>query len=898
MRASRILKFPHRLALGCAILLGVSLIVGELPANSSAAGASDFRLINQSGFGDRQNSFSWSMQWFQGKLYVGIARNEACFEAATGAFYFPQFPFLYPPAPGISGPCPADKYDIDLRAEIWQYTPSINSWLRVFQSPADLPNPLAPGKTVAREQGFRGMAIFSPPNGQPALYAGGVTAREYIPGLPPPRILRTTDGLHWDPVTLDMPDAIYTKLVTGGRPTGFRGMVVFNGRLFLIASDGLGGSGAIMEATPESTAGDRFRLKQVSPPDMEVFEIEVFNGQLYAGTADLATGYAVWRTNAAGAQPYVFTPVVTNGAGRGPAMASVVSMHVFKGRLYVSANGSFPDLISRSELIRVNPDDSWDVVSGDPRLTSSGMKTPLSGLPDGFGNTFTAHIWRQEDFQGALFAGTNDDSWTFACASSIGVGGESTCVPGSGSSQVNNELGFDLVCSFDGIQWAYITHNAFGHPHDFGARTIAASPIGLFVGSANVLDGTDVFLGTPSSPGALCPAALNVQAELSGSTPVISWMPPAGATQFSVFRSAYTPNSQAHLGQPFNGTPPSPNDPKTLDFPTWVQGYYQLLPNSQIPGPFTRIGTTSQSFFQDTSASAGVQYAYYVVSQDSQGQQSGPSNVALVPNVSPLVTFDSLQNAMNALASKGKITASGASTLQNLLSQAISQTITGDLAGAISSLQSLLNLVQQNPGILDGLAAQDLQGLIIQLLERVTTAQGGAISPNALFSDGQVVATVTPTPTVTGTPSGTVTPTVTPTPGGSVTATPTATPTTAATTQSNPTATATATATPTRQAATSTPAAAPSAPGSLTASTFRSGSISLSWQPSVTPGVTYRLYRGSAPGQESLYRSGLTSTSFTDTSVPRLVVYWYKVTAVNGSGAESSPSNETFGEAT
>src|SRR5579884_3803672 len=102
MRASRIVKFPHRLAQGRAILLGDSLIVGELPANSSAAGASDFQLINQSGFGDRQNSFSWSMQWFQGKQYVGIARNEACFEAATGAFYFPQFPFLYPPAPGIS----------------------------------------------------------------------------------------------------------------------------------------------------------------------------------------------------------------------------------------------------------------------------------------------------------------------------------------------------------------------------------------------------------------------------------------------------------------------------------------------------------------------------------------------------------------------------------------------------------------------------------------------------------------------------------------------------------------------------------------------------------------------------------------------------------------------------
>ena len=43
--------------------------------------------INQPGFGDRQNSYAWSMQWFKGQLYVGTFRNALCVERATMDFY-------------------------------------------------------------------------------------------------------------------------------------------------------------------------------------------------------------------------------------------------------------------------------------------------------------------------------------------------------------------------------------------------------------------------------------------------------------------------------------------------------------------------------------------------------------------------------------------------------------------------------------------------------------------------------------------------------------------------------------------------------------------------------------------------------------------------------------------
>jgi hypothetical protein len=48
--------------------------------------------------------------------------------------------------------------------------------------------------------------------------------------------------------------------------------------------------------------------------------------------------------DATGPPPYSLTPVVTDGTGRGATMASVVSMHVFGGRLYVGSAGWYPSL--------------------------------------------------------------------------------------------------------------------------------------------------------------------------------------------------------------------------------------------------------------------------------------------------------------------------------------------------------------------------------------------------------------------------------------------------------------------------------------------------------------------------------------------------------------------------
>src|SRR5205814_5728646 len=83
-------------------------------------------MISTGGFGDVHNTWAWSMQWFKGKLYVGTGREVACVTTAT-AMLQTGLP-LYPPP---SGNCPADYHHLSLQAEIWQYTPATNTWLRV-----------------------------------------------------------------------------------------------------------------------------------------------------------------------------------------------------------------------------------------------------------------------------------------------------------------------------------------------------------------------------------------------------------------------------------------------------------------------------------------------------------------------------------------------------------------------------------------------------------------------------------------------------------------------------------------------------------------------------------------------------------------------------------------------
>src|SRR6185503_17205573 len=151
------------------------------------------------------------------------------------------------------------------------------------RSPNDVPiEGTAPVKYTARDVGYRGMEVFREADGTEALYVSGVTSRGaqgvgFNGPVPPPRLLRSTDGVNFAPVPQDPGTVLGDTTVTG-----FRTIVSLNGKMYVLASIGLLGHGIVYEASHPEQGNNAFR--QVSPPGKTFFEIESYNDTLYLGT--------------------------------------------------------------------------------------------------------------------------------------------------------------------------------------------------------------------------------------------------------------------------------------------------------------------------------------------------------------------------------------------------------------------------------------------------------------------------------------------------------------------------------------------------------------------------------------------------------------------------------------
>jgi hypothetical protein len=618
----------------------------QLPKAALQTAPPEVRLIAQDGFGDPRNTLAWSMARFRGRIYVGTGRQVVCVENWTVDFFLRvSNRYVTNPLPGTT--CPADPYDMDLRAEIWEYTPRTGKWRRVYKSRADVPNPRAPGKFVARDIAFRGMTVFRDARGRKRLYAGGVTADEYLPELKrkyPPRILSSRDGRHWRAtpardVVVRMPYGVF-------RPVGFRSLRVWRGRMYVTVTPGLTGDGAIFEVKrPWSPRRAHFR--QITPSTMAVFEFDLFNRALYAGTGDRERGYGVYRITRERSR-YRFEPIVTDGAGRGQTVTSVVSMHVFKRRLYVGSSGWWnKELNPVSEIIRIDRAGGWQVVTGPPRTVRGQLVGPISGLGDGFNNPFSAHFWRMATYRGEIVVGTND--WAYLVV--LAYPGLEPWAVDVIEFVLRDEMGFDLWASCDGVNWRTITRGAFGpnrsNRYDFGARNLVRADGRLYVGSANNAQGAKMWSyrangcpGTATVSAAAAnrtrppiPRALMTDVQEEGT--VLSWRSPAAATgtRYRVMRATYT-DVQLSLSRPDvmpNGFPlegalpgvgaPGATGARTADLP--------------LAKGFTTIGTTRDRFFVDRTARGGARYAYQVVAEAPSGARSAPSNVQVVPDPRP-----------------------------------------------------------------------------------------------------------------------------------------------------------------------------------------------------------------------------------------------------------------------
>ena len=505
-----------------------------------------FAKVASGGFGDPHNSYAWSMEWFKGRLYVGTNRDILWMFARMGDHTYLD-PYPVPLLP---------RAEMDLRGQIWCYTPETGSWEQVYTSPLISASPLRGAATLPwrrllrarrmigrqtrqrrtravirgllrewrewmragfksktpREMGYRSMVAFTDQHGTEALYVVSTGAEGHI--------LRTIDGTTFE--VLPKP-ALSVNMAFGFRP-----LVTFKGRLYTspVGSPMFPNFSvypAVLETDdPARGAVDPLAWHSVSAPgfgdpdNMSIFEMAVFRDHLYAGVGNLR-GFQIWKTDATGSPPYRWTKVVTNGGHRGPSgLPAVISMCPFGEWLYVGSGRAVPAIEmlepTPGELIRIAPDDTWEVVAGVPRDTPLGMQVPISGMLGGFGNPLAMYVWRMEEHDGWLYAGINDPTTflRYIPKSRLDARVASWIDQHGGVEKIlEEEGGFDLWGTPDGLHWTCITRTGFGNPFNNGVRTLKSTPRGLFVGSMNFFTeatdpvtgeprgGTEIWLGTP-----------------------------------------------------------------------------------------------------------------------------------------------------------------------------------------------------------------------------------------------------------------------------------------------------------------------------------------------------------------------------------------------------------------
>ena len=463
------------------------------PAPPRGLSRGDFTQIAKGGLGDGHNSFAHSMAWFKGRLFLGTTRSNLCMLRVQSSYV--DTPLRVWP---VDCPKTLDGlYKLDRQSQIWAYDPADGSWEMVYRAPMVEGRD---GTQVAREIGYRSMSVYhGPDTDEPALYVSS-----WAPGKAPGGLLlRSTDGKAFHEVT---PYGVVPDMPVSTT----RSLTEFRGRMHFAPSAQRGQTGGqqnsarpviLAAKTPEEGG-----WVEVNPPgfgddrNLSIFSLIAAGGQLYAGTLN-PDGLLMCATDGQdagdGTGHYKWRMICTHGAGRGPLNQVATSSAWFNGALYIGTGiqGGGIDRVNKvgpaaAEILRINPDDSIDLIVGDRDETDE--RVPLSGLAAGFGHFFNGYMWAMGVHEGWLYCGSYDWSSTLRWAKMddapqkvkelmrlVGV-----------EDIIAAEGGADLWRTADGENWMPVDRRGFGNPYNWGFRNVLSTPAGLMVGTANVFGPT------------------------------------------------------------------------------------------------------------------------------------------------------------------------------------------------------------------------------------------------------------------------------------------------------------------------------------------------------------------------------------------------------------------------
>jgi hypothetical protein len=262
------------------------------------------------------------------------------------------------------------------------------------------------------------------------------------------------------------------------------------------AQDAQTGEWVDLYNTPKTLncAGPRWHQINVNgfgdPTTNGVISLEIFRGQLYAGTANWNTGGQVWRWGRDGQ----WQPVSEAGFGSGPDNAAIIDLAVFQGKLYAGMG--------------------WNATPGQVWQSQDGTRwQPVT--TDGFGNGENIAITNFTFFKDMFYAGTGSTtSSAQVWRSRTGNSGSWTQVGPDDSGLIGNVTGFavykDILYaavepaggvgmpiqvwrSTNGSDWVTVTADGFGDPQNASTGGFAQFRGYLYLGIRNETTGGQIW---------------------------------------------------------------------------------------------------------------------------------------------------------------------------------------------------------------------------------------------------------------------------------------------------------------------------------------------------------------------------------------------------------------------
>jgi len=445
-------------------------------AQLSCLAVTNFKLLHRPPFNSAIR-ISQAAAWFQGRLYVGGGR------------------------PPIRERGPKGAEENRLGAEIACYDPQEAKWRLVYSSPVG-----QEGK--ARDRSVRALTVY-----RDALYAAVGSLQEQVV------LLRSEDG------------GSFEECGTPGLGQGdadiaaVRNLCVLNDRLYTSpvgknkgrgwADDNVAAMPLVLETDSPCEGGWRIVSEACfgDADNESINELVVFNDALYAATLNRKSGFQLWRADDLSGEG-AWRKVLDKGAWRGPASPVPAAMQVFNGALYVGTGvqrqgkeGADRFGPVAPELLRVLPDDSWELICGENRTTPQGLRAPLSGMGPGFDGPFVQAFWRMVEHDRVLYLGGSD--WRFWPSYLPRGRRRRDDISMVTQDWLHDETrawngDYGLWCSRDGVTWETVTeHGMGGNLTQYGIRELVSSPHGLFVIPASTKGaeeggGIEVWLGAKS----------------------------------------------------------------------------------------------------------------------------------------------------------------------------------------------------------------------------------------------------------------------------------------------------------------------------------------------------------------------------------------------------------------